>query len=32
VSHVDAVLWATRFVCGLGVLLVIGWLWEHRWW
>lgn len=27
----EVVLWVTRFVCGLCVLLVIAWLFEHRW-
>lgn len=31
-NHAEVVLWATRFVCGLGLLLVVGWLFEHRWW
>jgi len=28
----QAVLWTTRFLCGLGGLLVLAWLYENRWW
>ena len=30
-AEAEAVLWATQFLCGLGVLLVLAWLHERRW-